>query len=597
MLTFFPTPYPDELLYSVWARFHSRSGNSSPKWTFSELFGRSTVIPSLTLPSHLDSFYSRIPQLQMSVEDWIRDHTMYPLYRPFMPESRGSKLLQMMRGDNGEGIYAFVGLSAGNGPHPKQFCYCPECYEEDIKLYGEPYWHRIHQAPGVFTCPTHNVVLCQLRSPVTERHGLTVLPINRRYIKAEPILPAGLSDKTIHFLYEIAKDLQMLLNSPQLPNLFRSKSVFLRQLVKRGFATSTGRIRQQILADRFIAYYGHKFLELLDSVLSGEHSWLTLSTRKERRVIHPVRQLLLIRFLYGSFQDFLDEETSEEYHPFGYGPWPCLNKAADHYRQPVIDKCHITRCSSTGRPVGTFPCACGFVYSRRGPDVEMKDRFRIGRIKSFGPIWQKKLEELLAKGYSFRKTAGMLGVDTNTVIKHANHPEHSRKGKNAPNEALGCSRFLKKSESEKRSSLPLPSADKQRVKWELRDLELSVLVEAECKRLLQDNSSKPIRIRLTTIAKRLGKLSLLLQHRDKLPTTMQVFQSYAETTEQFQVRRVRWAAQQLSHVFPLKAWQIEKVAGLRPGYSDHVRSEIVKQVASSSFGVLNNSEVNSTWLH
>nr|WP_302622199.1 TnsD family Tn7-like transposition protein [Brevibacillus laterosporus] len=141
------------------------------------------------------------------------------------------------------------------------------------------------------------------------------------------------------------------------------------------------------------------------------------------------------------------------------------------------------------------------------------------------------------------------------------------------------------------------NAGKQRVNWEVRDLELSVLVEAECKQLLQDSPSKPIGICLTMVAKRLGKTSLLLQHRDKLPVTMQVFQSYLETTEQFQVRRVRWTAQQLSHVFLIKAWQIEKLAGLRSGYSESIRNEIVKHVASSSFGVLNNSEVNSNWLH
>jgi hypothetical protein len=30
MLSFFPTPYPDEILYSVFARYHARSGNIKP---------------------------------------------------------------------------------------------------------------------------------------------------------------------------------------------------------------------------------------------------------------------------------------------------------------------------------------------------------------------------------------------------------------------------------------------------------------------------------------------------------------------------------------------------------------------------------------
>jgi hypothetical protein len=33
MLSFFPTPYPDEILYSVFARYHARSGNIKPDET------------------------------------------------------------------------------------------------------------------------------------------------------------------------------------------------------------------------------------------------------------------------------------------------------------------------------------------------------------------------------------------------------------------------------------------------------------------------------------------------------------------------------------------------------------------------------------
>jgi len=35
--------------------------------------------------------------------------------------------------------------------------YCDRCVEYDTKTYGEPYWHRVHQLPGVFFCPIHNM--------------------------------------------------------------------------------------------------------------------------------------------------------------------------------------------------------------------------------------------------------------------------------------------------------------------------------------------------------------------------------------------------------------------------------------------------------
>ena len=33
--------------------------------------------------------------------------------------------------------------------------YCPICYQEDLQLYGEPYWHRSHQLPDMQICTKH----------------------------------------------------------------------------------------------------------------------------------------------------------------------------------------------------------------------------------------------------------------------------------------------------------------------------------------------------------------------------------------------------------------------------------------------------------
>ena len=43
MLQYFPTPYPDELWYSVLGRYHVRSGNPNSATTLRELFGAESV--------------------------------------------------------------------------------------------------------------------------------------------------------------------------------------------------------------------------------------------------------------------------------------------------------------------------------------------------------------------------------------------------------------------------------------------------------------------------------------------------------------------------------------------------------------------------
>lgn len=53
MLFFFTDPYPDELLYSAFARYHFYSGNIDFKDTLKELFGKNTVIPSFEIGNYL----------------------------------------------------------------------------------------------------------------------------------------------------------------------------------------------------------------------------------------------------------------------------------------------------------------------------------------------------------------------------------------------------------------------------------------------------------------------------------------------------------------------------------------------------------------
>lgn len=111
-------------------------------------------------------------------------------------------------------------------------------------------------------------------------------------------------------------------------------------------------------------------------------------------------------------------EINKEYNPFGIGPWPCLNHAAEHYRENVIDNVKITEDSKTRKPVGTFDCDCGYCYSRTGPDQFDNDRFRKGRVKRFGYLWESKLLELLKeKDTSYRQMALQLGCDLKTVQK------------------------------------------------------------------------------------------------------------------------------------------------------------------------------------
>lgn len=314
-----PLPYPDELLYGVISRYHLRMNNPSPKWTLREVLGTENVIPTLDLPSHLDSLSQRSQITKLSSDEWIDEHTFYSYYAPFLPAERRIRLRQMMKSDNGSGIHLMVGITASSVDRNCDLRLCCLCFDEDIMKYGEPYWHRTHQAAGVMVCPKHNILLHRITHPVSDRHGLTELPISRNLFQSEPVL-LNFQERFLLRLQEIAQDVQLLLSNGSSIELYNLREALLHKLSERGWLTPNNRIRQRELEEQFITYYSKELLELLGCMTYGDHHyWLAVATRKARRAIHPLRQLLLIRFLFGSFKRFMEQRTIG-YSPFGNGP-------------------------------------------------------------------------------------------------------------------------------------------------------------------------------------------------------------------------------------------------------------------------------------
>lgn len=184
-------------------------------------------------------------------------------------------------------------------------------------------------------------------------------------------------------------------------------------------ASVHGRIRWKELITSFSNYYGKELLQSLNCYveLGKEDTWLHKLLRKPKISCHPLRHILFLGFLGETIPKMVSQIDAVSYSPFGDGPWFCLNKAAEHFQEPIVTSCTITRDYKSGLPVGTFSCSCGFVYSRKGPDKTEGEQYKIGRIKNFGSVWEDKLAKFAQSGFSLRKMADLLGVDPITVKK------------------------------------------------------------------------------------------------------------------------------------------------------------------------------------
>ncbi len=616
MIGVFPDPHPDEIFYSICARLCQHVGYLSHRVAMRDLFGRETTTASIVLPSHLDDFVSRLPPESAYTSDYlIAEHTLLPLYSPFLPVERLSRLQQDMRGRNGPALHMRSGIMASSVPVPEWLRYCPQCVLDDRKKFGECYWHRVHQVPGVETCPFHEILLH--RSDIRARHKKT----RHEYISAEHAI-SNLGHNQLdaqspyhQILLNIARDVYWLLHRLQtVPDLKLLQQRYRKLLSKVDLATYRGRVDVSMFLQIFKKYYPPQLLQLLHCELEDhvQETWLLRLVHTPSSTQHPLHHLLLIQFFGHTAKDFFD--LSAEYKPFGDGPWPCLNPICNYYCQAFIQECQVRHSPNlSGRPIGIFSCECGFSYSRVGPDKGRDDQFKRNTINAYGTLWETRLRELWEdRTVSLRAIARQLGVDPLTIKRQAAriglafprsvctnliqeepqklslpeiqlseiavleikrnawlttmqaYPEAGMKILRGKNPSL-YTWLYRNDKTWLQEHKPLPKKPKQqssRVDWEARDLQLAEEVRAVTLRL-KNLPGRPVCITISSVGREIGRLALLQKHLDKLPKTADTLNSLIENREDFAIRRVYWVIEQYhNYHIKLSEWELIRKAGI-----------------------------------
>lgn len=623
MVSFFPTAYPDELLYSVLARYHVRSGNISPKATLRELFGSTTVTATVDLPSHLNALVQNLPPLSKhTVESLIQKHTLYPFYAPFLFPDKAELVYRSMLEHSWGDIHTRAGIMASSVRTPNRLRFCPACFREEQEKYGEAYWHRLHQLPGVFVCPAHLTLLQDSSVAIHARNKHEFVAASEDCCLPK-LRRVTYQSNTFKQLVGLAQDVEWLLNNAVTAEdnaslLGRYKSL----LIGGRLATTTGRVMQAELIRCFSSFFGSEFLKLLDSDVSyeSESNWLSNIVRKHRKTFHPLRHLLLMRFLGHPVTSFFALET--HFKPFGVGPWRCFNGAAKHYLQLVITQVQVTWSRDSRKALGTLSCSCGFSYSTTDPHLPTAMQFKFGKVKTFGKMWERKLRWLVeVRKFGLRETARQLRADPLTVKRHArrlgvfcqwnfralpnatlstftSHEAyeevrafHRKTWTKLRRAGTGVSKTTMRlhapatytwlyrhdrvwlgSHSPLRKTLTVPT---RRVDWDKRDEAVLAEAQTAVQELLK--RQPPVRVTVSRVGKIIGLLPLLEQHSDKLLLTKAYLKTVIESQERYQIRRIEWA----TAVFEaqgkvVKEWQIVRLAGLGKTYSDRVGEAVAK---------------------
>lgn len=596
MIGYFPPPYPDEILYSVCARYSDIVQYTNKRDVCFELFGSTNATAVVDFPKNLAHLAQILPKNNcFSIEQIINNHTLIPYYQPFLPIHRLNSIKLDLENGGISSFHFQTGKAASRVKSSIFLRFCPRCSREDLKKRNETYWRRLHQLDGVIVCHKHRTYLeesdIKMYCPST---NFEFFSANKSVLKTTKTRLLGNSSND-SLLLKISELSEQLLNLKfdSIGN-DKLKENYLNLLLKNNFASYSFNIYANKFEKSFLDFFSVNFLTKLGCNLTqtgnnSKSNWIFNLVRKGGTAVqHPLHHILMMIFLDCDFDYFFNNANKLDF--FGKPPWRCLNPAAEHYKQFVVEDFFLGLRCRNGKPVGIFKCYCGFEFARSGPDIRYEDKFRIDKIINFGVVWETKLKELWnSPNLNLSEISRRLNVDSLTIKRYAKKLGLSFdrefksykviRDKDKLKEFTDKSNIIVKSRAkwiELRNQFPttplkilreqnsqiynwlynndrewlktkLPqksvrqNKNNSSVNWKKRDILLSKLVKNAAEKLI-NNKDKPKRVTKTAIGKEANCLSLLQFKIDKLPKTKIVLSQICETHEQFASRRIIWKA-------------------------------------------------------
>ncbi len=234
MIGFFPTLYPDELLYSLLARYYAYSGYTAYTYAANILIENKSVKPSIEFISKLSPEVIKLLTRQASLAEIVEKHTLLPYYARFYPKQR---LLTAYNGMLAEdktchNVVKRTPLKNGSFNYLR---FCPLCAEDDLRLFGETYWHRSHQLPLVDVCPLHACRLVDSPVPITSIDSPSLVSADSAITSVEPVFSVGAMELRLsQYVLEVFHSSLNLSPSADIGAFLHSKLEHTKYVSRRG---------------------------------------------------------------------------------------------------------------------------------------------------------------------------------------------------------------------------------------------------------------------------------------------------------------------------------------------------------------------------
>lgn len=251
MIGYFPSPYPDEPIYSLLSRYYVKSGYTNYICVAKELFSQYHTRPDVEFVNKFTPEAMSIITNNLSIKKLVLNHTMFPYYGRFLPKAKKAKAFSLLcEGSVKYKNYLAIPTSC-NGKN-NFLRYCPLCVQNDRQIYGETYWHRVHQMIGLNICPIHK---CQL---INSNMGLSA-KVTPQFYDAEShisqdILPQynqnKLEDDFAEYMTEVFNEDFDLETDVLIGSYLHSRIINTKYTSRRGCTR-----RMTVLHSDFLNYY------------------------------------------------------------------------------------------------------------------------------------------------------------------------------------------------------------------------------------------------------------------------------------------------------------------------------------------------------
>ncbi|WP_082922588.1 TnsD family Tn7-like transposition protein [Croceicoccus mobilis] len=399
-MSWLPKPYPDETFYSLLVRLHLYLGRPTYSAFSRMLTGGRHYVALSHLPCGLSALGEHLKLGRTAVDQLIDRTTTFNYHTAFASEAVRDRARTEMH-EIGSSLHLVLGLATFPISLPDRLRFCPQCLAEMEGEFGEVWWCRSHQLPGVEVCHRHGSWL-EGAFPVTtaNRHSLVFPRVHQKGMRLETASKP--TDAQALFARLSA---ELLVNPPRAKSPPGWHSHYRHILNDTGLIRGNSQVRANAVHDRIRKFWtSNGGFQCPSDLLSK--SALVDFFRNQRRLAPPAQHLLIGQALAA---------LPPQERPFGRPPYRCENPLAEHFGERVVTRLRTVR--DKGKLHGHFSCDCGYSYSRTR---QIDGSIGCVRLRECGPAARRFLGSDIAAGMSLRAKARKMRVDPMTVkaIEH-----------------------------------------------------------------------------------------------------------------------------------------------------------------------------------